>query len=1626
MPQQDWYQTQVNGEWYKTQAASLDEARAKIQGHIAAQAQVNQAIRTVPRPQPPEAGFFDQATDLLTSLHVTPFGSSAMFDPRRLPTQEIMRRPDPAAQWLGGPREVTEGVEQMAEPEAEEKKLGAARAGYGAFQTATPLMAAGLVEAPVAMGLGLLGTEVGTRGGTALARAAGWSPGSQALAGLAGGGVLGMLFGGGEFYRERYNALVEEAKVNLRNTDAFKVERGSTTQSATELREKNLQQAAEFQVQRGIAEGNTFPNLSIEARDALIRAAQQGLFLPRDKTLEEKFGRDAQAAPPETSQHTQPGYTPQPTPEAQTVEAQTRPLTQVEKVEQLAKPPETLAPQESVQDRLRKIKEQVGYYDTKQQLRLREEEPKAPPTPLEKKQAAMRERQETAKADTLAGRDAIEAARQQNKVELEKLRIEREQLRPETPPSPEVGREPAPTPAAEPKAESVQAAQPTEGRGEPVRTPEGPSLGDLRGMIAKELVESKKADKKSANSLADHILSNEKAANDVAASPAASEKLKLLIKLAQTTADMLKKKQEETAEAERTRPGSDNPQAIQEQMDRIASQPKPTGMAEPRVSLSDYQQRVELQRQLVERMQQDPKYKGVAKARLQEIAAEQIRKQRGAFGGGGPEDVRARREEKINNWINQLRDPKTDPKDLDNAFKMLRAYGLKDEEILAKVKREVPAEPAGEGFAIPKEKPPFNINAAIDKVDQVMQEARVESIAQQRMKPEESRSVQEIIRDPEALVEGRAVGEPEVKGVLSPSRAELERMFNLKDERGFWRMWPAKKAKPVGPGTGTAIEALTQQMESALRAMPPTDQRLKFSERLDKTLTEGWDEVQLTLGKLAGHAAALRDSYLRPPLQTDYHTALGRFSGALNRNAVLLRDFTNTIKKQLPDQRQREAITNWMQAGGDDTILAQRAARSKGYVRAAYERARTLTPEEIGYAKMYEAHFDRRLNEAIKLDILDHGIENYVPQVWKGKDQTSAMNFFSSIGRSGLLKPDFNAAKKRIFDSYFEGEQAGYKPVNKDIGFLISSWERAFNQAIASKNLIFELSNGTAEDGRPILAPAGKGKRLFDSGSQSPLATEPPAAYLIYPKALSHETGDYRAIDHPALTKWVWTASDDNGAPIFMKGDLRVHPKSAYKDASGNVKWTKDYASMLDNTVNRGKWAQQHPIQVALLKGQGFFKATLLTASPFHQIQEGTHALFHKVNPFSPPEINLADPSLNKLLDRGLVIGNYDPVAAFDEGLTSGSGGALGKIPGFGEFMQKYSDYLFGSYIPRLKAKMATEAFERNLKRFDKAIQAGKITSDQVAEITANQANAAFGELNYIMMGRHPQTQAIMRFMFLAPDFLEARARFAGQAFSPLGREQQAALIRGALGLYIGFRILNKLFDDDYHWDRPFSFVVGGYEYKFRNLPSDIWNMLKEPNSFAQHRLSFLPRGGAELMVGKDDFGRKRNLGQQIVDFVKAVMPIPAQGLTAEGQHTWFGKYVAPMFGISESKYRTEAGALAHQYAIGSLPQDVTSHHVTEMVRDIESGNFDPEKVGTYIREGKINPKDVREAFKLARMPELYRDYYRLPVEQKAKVYEAATPKERAILKRFAKRDLDTTRLLPEQRAEFMQHYAEQ
>jgi hypothetical protein len=294
--------------------------------------------------------------------------------------------------------------------------------------------------------------------------------------------------------------------------------------------------------------------------------------------------------------------------------------------------------------------------------------------------------------------------------------------------------------------------------------------------------------------------------------------------------------------------------------------------------------------------------------------------------------------------------------------------------------------------------------------------------------------------------------------------------------------------------------------------------------------------------------------------------------------------------------------------------------------------------------------------------------------------------------------------------------------------------------------------------------------------------------------------------------------------------------------------------------------------------------------------------------------------------------------------------------------------------------QLAKEAYARNVERYS-----GKLNNDEILSLTADQANAAFGELNYAKLGRNPTVQDALRLTFLAPDFLEARGRFVGQALKPYGKEQAAALIRGALGMYVAARIANKIFDDDWHWDKPFSLVVGDNEIQLRSVPGDIVHLISDPQNFVYHRLNpVFIRPIMEAITGRDQYGHTKTTSEQLTDYITGFIPIPIQGLSDPEKKIW----ESFLSSIGASVYKTKTGfekaltdkvrdrvtvtmspesrehyRLVNQYsnawrdALADNNKDAISQLKKEILADAEDGKLyreDVVRIIDYIKHDKV------------------------------------------------------------------------
>jgi N12 class adenine-specific DNA methylase/2'-5' RNA ligase len=625
------------------------------------------------------------------------------------------------------------------------------------------------------------------------------------------------------------------------------------------------------------------------------------------------------------------------------------------------------------------------------------------------------------------------------------------------------------------------------------------------------------------------------------------------------------------------------------------------------------------------------------------------------------------------------------------------------------------------------------------------------------------------------------------------------------------------------------------------------------------------------LNGIKSFTASIFKAYAQPRMSTllpgggkdvsDYERAVGRWSGADNRSALDLYEFRKSGEKAIPDKSVREAITNWIEAGGDAAVLAQREQASRANPVTAryakgYENAQHLTQGQLAVAREILAHNDAVLEEMQKGGVLQQGVENYISHIYKNDDavlnKVRAQLNFDSL----QTKPFFT--KKRVFATYFDAEQTSRRPRDKDVFFLVAAHERALREALAAREFIKELKDGSAVDGRPLVMTSWATAREIP-------ADDAQSSVLVRPNVKKgDEAADYRMLNHPALRGWRWAGEDANGNPIIVQGEMLVHPE-IYRHLKNNL--TKGAVSGFAFEAGGHVF---RPGQAAL-QGSGAIKHIILSLTRFHETTLEFHALEHRTVPWFLDKLDMTDPDQRLLVDSGLMVAHYEGMDAFAEGLAGG--GPLAKIPGIGYYIQAYSDHLFKEKLPQLKMATGLHALARNRERYTP----DGYSDAKIAQITAKEMNAAFGGLNYRMMGRNRTMQEVMRLIFMAPDFLEARAKFVAEAFRPQGREQLWAYLLGAVALYAIFRMLNEVVDRKPHWDKPFALVHDGKEYSMRSVQEDTWVAVTRPGQFLHNRLSPPTSFLQDFTEGRSRFGAKQTFGQQAVDALRGNVPIPIQ-----------------------------------------------------------------------------------------------------------------------------------------------------
>jgi hypothetical protein len=602
-------------------------------------------------------------------------------------------------------------------------------------------------------------------------------------------------------------------------------------------------------------------------------------------------------------------------------------------------------------------------------------------------------------------------------------------------------------------------------------------------------------------------------------------------------------------------------------------------------------------------------------------------------------------------------------------------------------------------------------------------------------------------------------------------------------------------------------------------------------------------------------------------------------SAKLQKSFDEARSAQKEISKAVPSERRQAAISIWREANGDLPTLQNWASNAKGKMlkRAATD-AQSLTPAEIAIAGKADAAFKVLEARGNTFDVLRSHRDNYVPHVWDVAKPGTGWG-------GSMLKQRFRFSKARTFNTFFDGDQAGFKPKTLAIGKLLPAYIHEMNRVISDRQAVRDIAASVNKDGSPMAVPRG---------TSSVAEGEKGKAVLVQPKALRGEvdTMDYKVMsDQPALSNWTWAGKDTDGKPVFIKGELALHPDvyrrlNAMMGQSAIRQWYHDPVigmGQIPRAVVRGLDTAQ-----AAMKREMF---GLL--APFHQVQEGTHGIGHMVNPFfNIPKIDLRNPAQFDAANHGLMLlPDRASSRVYLEGVGTKSSllsQGLRKLGRTGQAISDvidgYQDYLFHHYIPGIKFKTYEAMLGRNSKLYAKELASGEMTLSDVKITSAEQANAAYGHLNYALLDRNPTIQHFIQMAALAPDFLEARTRFAGQAAkglsSKVGHEQFKAIAILAAVQAASAYIISNVTGGEYDSTHPFEVIHNGRRYFLRSVPEDIYAFLKDRRQFIYGRVNpLLVKGGIQLGTGLNYRGEKVDTLDTITELLAGYIPITARQL---------------------------------------------------------------------------------------------------------------------------------------------------
>jgi hypothetical protein len=257
--------------------------------------------------------------------------------------------------------------------------------------------------------------------------------------------------------------------------------------------------------------------------------------------------------------------------------------------------------------------------------------------------------------------------------------------------------------------------------------------------------------------------------------------------------------------------------------------------------------------------------------------------------------------------------------------------------------------------------------------------------------------------------------------------------------------------------------------------------------------------------------------------------------------------------------------------------------------------------------------------------------------------------------------------------------------------------------------------------------------------------------------------------------------------------------------------------------------------------------------------------------------------------------------------------------------------------------------------------------------------------------------------------------------------------------VYTGARIVNYLLNgkDGVHWDKPFSIVVNGREFVTRSVPGDIYHLIKDPGSFANHRLNPTTiRTAIVALQHRSATGKWMSPKDQLTDFFSRHKPIPFQ---KAADQTWYQAFLNSA-GVTDIENRSVALQEALKirartpFSQPTKAMEEKSKDVIKYVKDLHKAKSPEEKksimdkLSHEVAEKKLNQKDLKKIFTQASYSDLQRAIKPMAIEEALYIWQLGSDEEKMsigpiLMKKVPKLAADRRESLKEPLSQFFLDY---